>query len=211
MGRGSQRGERYARGDEAPRDDDVRTHIAQVAAMFIVEHGIGDWTLAKRKAARQLVGDERAPLPNDAEVEAAIAEHQELYGGDAQKASLRAQREEALVWMKRLAEFRPVLVGAVAAGWASEHSDIRLELVADDEKVVELVLINANQPYRVPPQRADGAGEIHIDTPKGGLRLIVQTDALQRQRRKKDRQGNDAVRLDAAALAALLDGAAAAP
>ena len=31
-----------------------REAIAQLAARLIAEHGIGDWSLAKRKAARQL-------------------------------------------------------------------------------------------------------------------------------------------------------------
>ena len=96
----------------------------------------------------------------------ALAEHHALFGGDEHAATLRAQREEALEWPRRLAEFRPVLVGGVAAGWASEHSDIRLELVADDAKAVELALINAGIDYRLPPQRrAEAPPELIVDTP----------------------------------------------
>src|SRR6185437_4572833 len=80
------------------------------------------------------------------------------------------------VWMRALAAFSPTLVGGVAAGWATAHSDIRIELVADDSKAVELALINRNIDYRVAPgasQRA--ATELFIDTRRGGVRLIVRT------------------------------------
>ena len=50
-----------------------RVRIAQAAARLIVEHGITDWTLAKRKAARQLMLPEREALPGDDEVAAALA------------------------------------------------------------------------------------------------------------------------------------------
>src|SRR5256885_16951922 len=101
MARANARGRSYPSGAE----DQTRERIAQVAARLILEHGITDWSLAKRKAARQLMLSERDGLPGDDEVEAALADHQALYGGDEQAATLRAQREEALRWMRRLAEF----------------------------------------------------------------------------------------------------------
>ena len=83
---------------------------------------------------------ERAPLPGDDEIEAALVDYHALFGGDAHVAQLRAQREEALRWMQRLAQFEPALVGGVAAGWATAHSDIQLDLVAANAKSVELAL-----------------------------------------------------------------------
>jgi hypothetical protein len=187
------------------RDAHNRVRIAQAAARLIAEHGIADWSLAKRKAARQLMLPEREPLPDDAEVEAALAEHHALFGGEEHAATLRRQREQALLWMRRLSSFEPALVGGVAAGWATAHSDIRLELVADDAKAVELALINAGVAYRLPPAaRNDGPAELFIETPAGGLRLIVRTAAAQRQRPQRDAQGHPVARLSAAALEAML-------
>jgi len=198
------KGRPYA-ADPFGRETQNRVRIAQTAARLIAEHGLTDWALAKRKAARQLMLSEREALPDDGEIEAALAEHHAIFGGDEHAATLRQQREEALKWMRRLAEFRPTLIGGVAAGWATEYSDIRLDLVADDAKAVELTLINAGVAYRLPPsQRADGAAELHIDTPIAGLRLIVRDDSAARQRPARDAQGNPAVRLGAAALEALL-------
>ncbi|MEO8537377.1 MAG: hypothetical protein ABI533_07605 [Betaproteobacteria bacterium] len=189
----------------APRDAQDRARIADVAARLIAEHGIADWSLAKRKAARQLLLPDGAALPADGEIEAALVTHHALFGGDAHTVTLRDQRRQALSWLRELAEFSPTLVGGVAAGWATEHSDIRIDLVADDSKEVELTLINRNVEYRVSPVDArQRMIELFIDTRKAGIRLSIRTPAVARQRPKRDRRGAEDARLDADALAALL-------
>lgn len=201
---------RAGRSSRAPRPGPGRsaTHdrarVADLAARYVVEHGVTDWWLAKRKAARQLMLDARGPLPGDDELEAAIVAHHALFGGAAHAATLERQRCEALRWMRDLAAFEPQLTGAVAAGWASAHSDIRIELVADDSKSVELALINHGVAYRAAPNAEHAAAELYIDTPVGGVRLVVRTPAMARQRPRRDRQGREAPRLDASALLGLL-------
>jgi len=191
--------------DTGGRDAQNRARIADLAARLIVEHGVSDWSLAKRKAARQLMLSERTALPGDDEIEAALVAHHALFGGDAHEAVLRSQREEALRWLHELAAFNPTLVGGVAAGWATEHSDIRIELVADDSKAVELALINRNIAYRVAPEASNHAApQLYIDTPCAGVRLIVRTLSAARQRPRRDRRGAGEVRLDARALSDLL-------
>ena len=216
MGRPSRRD----RDDDATRDNDRRVErddifvgdsheragVAQVAARLIAEHGIGDWSLAKRKAARQLGLPDRAALPGDDEVEAALLEYHAIFGGEAHREMLREKRAEALLWMHRLADFRPVLVGGVAGGWATEHSDVRIDLVTDDGKAVELLLINEGCEYRHAPSRhADDPMELWIDTRRTGIRLRVRTHREARQVPRRKRHGQEALRLDAAAVAALLD------
>lgn len=182
------------------RDAQNRARIAGLAARLIAEHGLADWSLAKRKAARQLMLPERTALPGDDEIESALAAHHALFGGDAHREGLREQREEALYWLNELSAFSPMLVGGVAAGWATAHSDIRIELVADDSKSVELALINRNVDYRAAPMASQHAApELFIHTRRGGVRLIVRTPFAARQRGRKD-EG----RLDAAALTTLL-------
>jgi hypothetical protein len=163
------------------RNTQNRVRIAQVAARLIAEHGITDWSLAKRKAARQLMLPEREALPGDDEVQAALAEHHALFARDTHDAQLCEQRETALLWMRRLAEFAPHLTGGVAEGWATEHSDIRLELVAEDAKSVELVLLNKGQSYRAMGSDRDGATELFLDQ---GVRLSIRTPEQARQRRR---------------------------
>jgi len=187
-------------------DEENRQRIAQTAARLIVEHGITDWTLAKRKAARQLMLPEREALPGDDEVAAALAEHHALFAPEAHARQLRAQRESALRWMGRLAHFEPLLTGGVAAGWATEHSDIRIELVAADPKAVELVLLNAGVIYRTMSADRDGAAELLVNDRDEAIRLSVRTPEQARQRPRRDRHGQEEVRLTAEAVEALLNG-----
>jgi hypothetical protein len=194
-----------SRPQSAGRDTQNRIRIAQTAARLIVEHGISDWSLAKRKAARQLMLSEREGLPGDDEITAALAEHHALFGRETHGAQLRAQREHALRWMRRLAAFTPLLTGGVAAGWATEHSDIRLALVAADPKAVELALLSAGTTYRSMSSERDGAAELLVNDGERVVRLSVRTPEQARQRPKRDRHGQEEIRLDAEALAALLD------
>ena len=191
--------DRVRHGEGRSRHD--RERIAHTAARLIAEHGLTDWALAKRKAARQLMLPESAPFPSNDEIEAALVSYHALYAPKVHEASLRTQREEALVWMKRFAAWDPLLVGGVAAGWATVHSDIRLELVADDAKSVEIALANDNVRYAALPVRADDAGtQLRIETPRACLRVAILTPAERRNRPRRD----DEPRLPADAVASLL-------
>ena len=197
--------------DPFGREAQDRTRIAQAAAKLIAEHGISDWSLAKRKAVRQLMLPDRTSLPGDDEVEAALVDYHALFGGSAHVAQLRSQREEALRWMRRLAAFEPALVGGVAAGWATAHSDIRIDLVADDAKAVELALLNNGVAYRTLSATADEHPNFYIDTPVGGVRLSVRTAEAARQLPRRDRHGSDVLRLSTADLSAVLSDRASPP
>ena len=190
----------HSRADQLRRERD-RIRIAQAAARLIVEHGLTDWTLAKRKAARQLMLPETTALPSNDEIEIALADHHALFGGEAHLIALRRQRNEALVWMRRLARWDPLLVGGVAEGWASEHSDVRLELVADDPKAVEMALAGDGIAYAaLAPKADDPAAHLRIDSERVSVRLAVVTP---QQRRNRPRR-SDETRLGADALAELL-------
>jgi len=187
-------------------DGAQRASIAQLAARLIAEHGIADWSLAKRKAARQLDLPERAALPGDDEIESALRDYHALFGGAEHEATLRGQREEALLWMKRLAAFRPLLVGGVAQGWATEHSDIRLELSADDAKAVEMALVNGGCSYRsLAHAGGESAADLAIPTRRGVVRLTVRTHGAARQLPRRDRHGQEEVRLDTETVARMLE------
>jgi hypothetical protein len=192
------------RGDDlhARRD---RARIAQAAARLIAEHGLTDWSLAKRKAARQLLLPEGAALPSNDDITQALTDHHALFGGEAHAASLRRQREEGLAWIRRLEPWEPLLVGGVAAGWASAHSDVRIELVADDPKAVEIALASSGVAYAASAPGEDAeksAGVIHlrIATPRATIRLSILTPQQRRNRARND----DEPRLNAGDVAALL-------
>ncbi len=178
-----------------------RTRIAQAAAVLILEHGLTDWSYAKRKAARQLLLPENGALPGDDEIEAALFEHQALFGGEAHASQLRARRLLALAWMDRLAAFSPKLYGGLAEGWGGEHQDIRLELTTDDPKAVELRLIDAAIRYH-PVPAADPTDGITLRADDGASEALLHIDTpIARQQRSKPLRRM----LDRAALAALLE------
>jgi hypothetical protein len=165
-----------------------RQQIAQAAAALIIESGIADWQFARRKAARQLGLGERAGLPDRSQLEAALREYAALYLAEEQPELLEELRDEALAWMEILEHFDPELTGPVAEGWAYPGCEIRLELLADDAKVVEIALLNRGIDVVHLPVRIQGAGPVslQVEGESGPIRLVVQDVGLRRNR-KHDR------------------------
>jgi len=130
---------------------DVQLEIAATAARLVVEEGLG-FGPAKQRALKALGLPGRTALPSNDVVEDQVREYLEIFCADTQPGELRALREHARQWMQRLAEFRPLLGGAVWQGWATRLSDIDLALFCDDPKAVEIGLINQNLRYEVQTQ-----------------------------------------------------------
>ena len=124
----------------------LRAEIAAAAARLIAEDG-ADYGIAKRKAARQILGDQPPPanvLPDNAQIEAEVRVYQSLFHADTQPARLFRLRTLAVDIMDKLAQFNPFLTGAVLGGTAGPHDDIHLQLFADSAKEVEIFLLNRN-------------------------------------------------------------------
>ncbi len=191
---------------DSPRALRNRARIAQAAARLIAEHGLNDWQLAKRKACRHLGLPDHEPLPGNEEVEQALRDYNTLFQGTVHVASLRAQRVDALGWMERLLQWKPLLTGAVAAGWATEHSEVRLELEAEDAKSVELSLINAGIAYAsVPAPRGDAqAPQLRVESPETTIRLVILSPQQRRNRPRRERGVSAEERLTPSQLRALL-------
>ncbi len=129
----------------------LRAEIAAAAARMIAEDG-ADYGTAKRKAARQILGNQKVRgdiLPDNAQIEAEVREYQALFFGDAHAERLRHLRLLALELMEKLSDFSPYLTGAVLNGTAGEHSDIHLQLFAESSKDVAVFLLNQNVNYEV--------------------------------------------------------------
>jgi len=126
--------------------DNATAEIAATAARLVVEEGL-EYGPAKRRAVKQLGLNARAALPGNDEVEDAVREYIDLFCADTQPAELAALRRLALVWMQRLAAFRPHLAGAVWHGTATRLSDIYIQLFCDDPKSAEIALIDHGVTY----------------------------------------------------------------
>ena len=136
--------------DMMPNSNDdlqqVRARIAATAARMIAQDG-ADYSTAKTKAARQVLGVDRPSpnyLPDNIQVEDEVRRYQTLFQGPAQAARVKRMRSAALEVMDQLAEFRPYLTGPILNGTAGEHDDIHLQLFADSAKDVEIWLLNRN-------------------------------------------------------------------
>ena len=126
--------------------DDLKSEIADVAARMVVEEGL-EYGSAKRRAIKQMGLPGRTALPGNDAVEDAVAEYIELFCANTQPGELRALRRLALVWLVRMAEFRPYLGGSVWHGTATRLSDIYIQLFCDDSKSAEIALIDHQVAY----------------------------------------------------------------
>jgi hypothetical protein len=126
-----------------------RERIAHLAARIMVEDGVEDFGLAKRKAAHQAGVSNTHQLPGNDEIEKALHEYQQLYRADEQRDRLRELRETALRAMRELAAFNPYLTGSVLTGSAGKYADINLQVFTDNAKAVEIFLMERRMQYRV--------------------------------------------------------------
>ena len=190
----------------------AREEIAHTAARLVVEEGL-EYGPAKRRAIKQLGLSTRAELPDNDLLEDAVREYLSLFCAETQPGELRALREAAVVWMERLAEFRPHLTGAVWRGTATRLNDIHLQLYCDDSKSAEILLLNKGIEYDVgsaPGPRGSMVDRLSLTIPcpalgePVGLHLsILDADDL-RGALKPDARGRSE-RGDLAALQRLLN------
>lgn len=125
---------------------DDQAEIAAQAARWVVDEGL-EYGPAKRRAAKELGLSGRATLPSNDLMEDAVRDYIAVFCADSQPEELAALRRMALVWMARLAEFRPHLGGAVWHGTATRKSDIYLQLFCEDSKSAEIALIDQRMAY----------------------------------------------------------------
>lgn len=139
-----------------PKDtgrNDRRSRIAHLAARLMAEDGIEDFATAKRKAARQAGMPATRELPTNEEVDAALKTYQLIYHREEHRDRLRELRERAVRAMRELAEFNPYLTGSVLNGNAGKYADINLQLFTDNEKALELYLIDRRIDYKTSQSR----------------------------------------------------------
>lgn len=160
--------------------DALRNEIAIAAARMIVEEG-ADYGSAKRRAAKQLLGEGKMRgdvLPDNAAVEQEVRLHQALFFSDTQPQRLQHLRQIALEMMELLAHFSPHLTGAVLNGTAGDHSDIHLQLFADSSKDLAVFLMDRQIRFELSESphfkgRADAVETLSFIWQQEGVHLTV--------------------------------------
>jgi len=148
-------------------DDRVRRQIAFLAAQLMYSRTETEYFTAKRKAARQLRVEYRfrpADLPTNSEIRDQIQLFARLHEGPDRQAHLRDMRMEALRIMRKLARFRPRLIGSVWTGHVRKGSDIDIHLFSDGLSLVTGVLDEHGFDYDVERKRVVKQGEERVFT-----------------------------------------------
>ena len=191
--------------------DNLKSEIAATAARMVVEEGL-EYGPAKRRAVRQLGLRARTALPDNDLIEESVREYIELFCAETQPAELLALRRLAVIWMERLAQFRPYLGGAVWHGTATRRSDIYLQLFCDDSKSAELALIDHGVDYEartVTGFNGDAVDALSLSSMSGelgepiGVHLLIYDHDDVRGALKPDSKGRSP-RGDVGAVRALL-------
>ncbi|MDR0528896.1 MAG: hypothetical protein LBG69_04720 [Zoogloeaceae bacterium] len=169
-----------------------RPRIAGLAARLMAEDGLADIESAKKKAARQLGGMDRAALPSDDEVEEALRLYLALYQGGETPERLRRLREAAARVMECLLPFRPCLTGAALEGTASKYSAVELLLFADSAKDVEIFLLDRQlEFYAEQPRDERAEARFCLKWPETDVYLSVFPLRVWRQgRARRDRRAS---------------------
>ena len=131
----------------------LRTLVAQEAARIILEEGVKDYQLAKRKAVERLGSINASVLPRNKEIEQALRNHQSLFFTREDYNYLNELWQIALDSMQLLKAFTPRLVGSVLEGTAGRHSDINLHVFSETVENVIFVFLDKGIPYRSSEKR----------------------------------------------------------
>jgi hypothetical protein len=182
----------------------LRERLAQAAARLMIEHGIRDFGLAKRKAAERLGVSDKGALPSNAQIEASLAERQRIFEPHAHGLRLVQLRRIALSVMDQLALFQPRLVGPVLTGTATTTSSIELHAFSDSPEMVAAALAaqgvavrDCQRRYRYNSQRIvlvpgyrfvrDGTEIVVVTFPENGLREAPLSPVDQRPMKRAGR------------------------
>ncbi len=153
------------------RNQRLRREIAVEAARIIATEGQRNYLAAKQKAAGRMGASTRNGLPSNQEIEQALREWQQLYGGSVHDDRLDSMRRGAIAAMRFLDPFGPRLIGPVAEGTADQFSRISLQVFSEDPDEVVRFLMEHQIPYTQERRRIrwhDG-GFRHLDV------LLVDT------------------------------------
>ena len=176
----------------------------------MAEDGIDDFSLAKRKAARQLGVSEREGLPGNDEIEAELRAYRELYEAEEHPERIAELREVALEAMSALERFNPYLTGPVLAGLAGPYAEIDLQLFPESVKEVEIFLLDRGLSFatregkRYTGDRARAVSVFSLDWDGVPLRLSVFDPRDERVALKTTPAGRVAERAGIAEVRALL-------
>ena len=144
----------------------LRRQIAWEAARLMYSRHESEYYTAKMKAARRICQGwvKPADLPSNVEIRDQIEMLARLFEGSTRTDNLLAMRLAALAMMRRLAPFRPRLIGSVLTGHIRQGSDIDLHVFSDTAEAVTHLLDQDGIVYTVERKQVRKHGEERIFT-----------------------------------------------
>jgi hypothetical protein len=136
----------------------LRERLAQESARLMIEHGIADFGLAKRKAAERFAVRAAGALPTNAEIEHCLAERQRIFEPLTHAARIEELRRVAASIMDTLSAFEPRLAGPVLAGTATINTAIELHVFSATPEAVADVLAQSGANLRAYERRLRYSG-----------------------------------------------------
>ena len=154
--------------------------IAQEAARIVCEEQMTDYGAAKKKALARLGLPPRTALPDNALVQQAVIEYQEMFGGDHYRERLGQMRAAAMLAMKLLAHFQPRLAGAVISGAVTEAHRVQLHAFCERAEQLEIFLQDrgarveqGERNYRYPGGRDERIPVVSFELERVGIDAAV--------------------------------------
>lgn len=189
---------------------ELRERLAQESARLMIEHGIGDFGLAKRKAAERLAVTSLGALPSNAQIEACLVERQRIFAPAGFGDWIAHLRRLALDLMRQLETFEPRLAGPVLAGTATSTSRIEVHVFAASAEAVAFALerhghrlssclhrfrFGGGRQEQVPGYRfqLDGAAVLTPVFPENGIREAPLSSINQRPMARASRRELEAL------------------
>ena len=178
-----------ARSANTAEPSQSRREIAAEAARIMADEGVRDFHAAKKKAAARLNIKHTKDLPNNQEIDAALAERLQLFHPELAE-TVRQCRRIALDMMRLFAQFQPRLVGAVLSGHVTRFTPVQLHLVADRAEDIAFFLQDNSIPFEQSEKRLRFAGDrltnaplfrFTLDTQATNVELVVFSPAAARE------------------------------
>jgi hypothetical protein len=198
------------------RHGGIRVVLAREAARLMLEEGVKQYFVAKRMAAKRVLGREAQSvrfrprdLPSNGEIRDAILELAQRAEGARRTRRLFAMRVTALEAMRALDGFEPRLIGSVSTGHVRKGSDIDLSIFTRDEDGLEARLASLGWAFereRVSIQKHGKIAEyVHYHVELAYLLELTLYDPTElRVRSRSSTDGKPIVRMRTADVQALI-------
>ena len=119
--------------------------IVAVASRLLADNGTLDYSWARRKAAENLgINASERQLPGLAEIEAAVVEHQQIFGPQTLLVTDRLKAAAEL--LQRFGKFSPRLVGPLTRGVTASNAVMTIHCFAEAAKLVLFDIMDAGSP-----------------------------------------------------------------